>query len=77
MPRKNHRPFAGLTGPQLCVISDVAQERHVYRQQRAVTGLINKGTPPITHGRRGYKLTPAGEALWAAMKEWRPDLYAK
>ena len=56
---------------------DVAQGRHVYRQQRAVTGLINKRTPPITHGRRGYKLTPAGEALWAAMREWRPDLYAQ
>lgn len=74
MPRNNHRPFLGLTWPQLRAVRKTAHGRGYTSDRRALWALSKKSVPLIELGTK-VKLTEAGEDVWRNMQNWRPDLY--
>jgi hypothetical protein len=78
---KLHRPFIGLTWPQLEVIRDVAlgyrSSQTRGRGARAFWSLSSKKIPLIEKTKNGHCLTSTGGDVFLLMQQWRPDLYAK
>ena len=73
---KPHRPFAGLTWDQIRAVRDVAKHSPSPRTcRRALWSLSRKRVPLIEHTKHGWGLTSAGQDIWLAMQQWRPDLY--